>query len=484
MTPRPRCTIVPPYLLRHLSADPDPSTAGRAARTLEHDRRLRAERPAAAPAPTARPGMRAETPVVRRALSDARHGERLPGTLVRSEGDPDTGDVAVTEAWDGFGDTWRLFWAEYGRDSVDGAGLTLAGTVHYGRDYDNAFWDGERMVFGDGDGEIFGRFTASIDVIGHELTHGVTQYTAGLRYAGQPGALNEHLSDVFGVLVRQRALGHDAAAADWLIGADLLLPGVAGVALRNMLHPGTAYDDPRLGRDPQPDRMSGYIKTTDDNGGVHLNSGIPDRAFAVAAMTLGGPAWGALGRVWYDVLTGDDITPTSDFAGFAALTVAAAGARFGATSAEADAVRAGWEAVEVTPTAAAPAPSGVPAGPPAIPAPEDTDLTLRRTGGFAGLVSQRTTSLDELPRPDARRWSKLLVGDELARRAARERRVADGFDWVVCSECLAVDVTVPEEHLTAPQRALFVRTLRPSSPGAADIAPSEPAPPSPTPETP
>ena len=185
------------------------------------------------------------------------------------------------------------------------------------------------MVFGDGDGEIFGRFTASIDVIGHELTHGVTQYTAGLRYAGQPGALNEHLSDVFGVLVRQRALGHDAAAADWLIGADLLLPGVAGVALRNMLHPGTAYDDPRLGRDPQPDRMSGYIKTTDDNGGVHLNSGIPDRAFAVAAMTLGGPAWGALGRVWYDVLTGDDITPTSDFAGFAALTVAAAGARFG-----------------------------------------------------------------------------------------------------------------------------------------------------------
>ena len=184
------------------------------------------------------------------------------------------------------------------------------------------------------------------------------------------------------------------------------------------------------------------------------------------------------------MLTGDDITPTSDFAGFAALTVVAAGARFGATSAEADAVRAGWEAVEVTPTAAAPAPSGVPAGPPAIPAPEDTDLTLRRTGGFAGLVSQRTTSLDELPRPDARRWSKLLVGDELTRRAARERRVADGFDWVVCSECLAVDVTVPEEHLTAPQRALFVRTLRPSSPGAADIAPSEPAPPSPTPETP
>ena len=124
--------------------------------------------------------------------------------------------------------------------------MALLGTVHYGEGYQNAFWNGERMVFGDGDGVIFGRFTASLDVIGHELTHGVTEHAAGLTYRNQSGALNESVSDVFGVLVAQYRAGQTAAEADWLIGADLLLPGVKGVALRNMLHPGTAYDDPRL----------------------------------------------------------------------------------------------------------------------------------------------------------------------------------------------------------------------------------------------
>ena len=218
--------------------------------------------------------------------------------------------------------------------------------MHFGTNYDNAFWDGTQMVFGDGDGVIFLPFTRSVDVIGHELAHGVTQYTSGLNYQDQSGALNESVSDVFGVLVKQRLLGQTADQADWLVGAELLAPGVNGVALRSMAAPGTAYDDPRLGKDPQPAHLSGYVDTTDDNGGVHINSGIPNKAFHVVATTLGGNAWEVAGQVWVDTITGD-ISADCDFATFARLTVAAATARHGADSEVVAAVRAGWDAVGV-----------------------------------------------------------------------------------------------------------------------------------------
>ena len=161
------------------------------------------------------------------------------------------------------------------------------------------------------------------------------------------------MSDVFGVLVKQRLLGQTADQADWLIGAELLAPGVNGVALRSMAAPGTAYDDPRLGKDPQPAHMRDYVDTTDDNGGVHINSGIPNKAFHVVATTLGGNAWEVAGQVWVDTITGD-ISADCDFATFARLTVAAATARHGADSEVVAAVRAGWDAVGVTAGAAAP----------------------------------------------------------------------------------------------------------------------------------
>ena len=125
----------------------------------------------------------------------------------------------------------------------------------------------------------------------------MTEHTAGLLYRGQPGALNESISDVFGVLVKQFALGQTAAEADWLVGAELLLPGVQGRALRDMQHPGTAFDDPNLGTDPQPAHMDDYVVTDSDFGGVHINSGIPNRAFVIAALTIGGPAWEDAGRI-------------------------------------------------------------------------------------------------------------------------------------------------------------------------------------------
>lgn len=198
---------------------------------------------------------------------------------MRYEGQPSNGDVAVDEAYDYLGITHDFFWKEYQRDSLDNKGLILTGTVHYGREYQNAFWNGQQMVFGDGDGEIFNRFTIAIDVVAHELSHGVTETEAGLIYFEQSGALNESLSDVFGSLVKQYHLKQTADKADWLIGEGLLAEGINGKGLRSMSEPGTAYDDPLLGKDPQPAHMKDFIKTREDNGGVHLNSGIPNRAF-------------------------------------------------------------------------------------------------------------------------------------------------------------------------------------------------------------
>lgn len=447
----PAAHIVPPFLLRHL-AESDAAIAPLARLTLDADGHQRSARASGhGAAPTVRPPGAAAPAGPSREVADAGGTEQLPGRTVRSEGAPATGDAAADEAYDGFGATWRLFDEVYGRNSIDGAGLTLRGTVHYGRGYQNAFWNGSRMVFGDGDGEIFGRFTASLDVIGHELTHGVVERTANLTYSGQPGALNESMADVFGSLVAQYAAGQDAGEADWLIGADLLLPGVKGTALRSMLHPGTAYDDPRLGRDPQPDHMSGYVRTTDDNGGVHYNSGIPNRAFALAATTIGGPAWERAGRVWYDVLTGGELRSGSGFEDFAALSVAAALARYG-DGAEAAAIRAAWQAVGVI---GAPTSPGTPAG-----VDPRAELLVRRTGGVAGLVRERRTSLADLPRGDRRAWSGLLAGRTLPRLAATGSPVPDAFCYGVVCRDADLDVEVAEHVLPEEVRALLERTLR------------------------
>ena len=344
--------IVPPYLLAHLAAAESPRLhrAPRAARNglLAMSGVDRNAAPPVVRSAVDAPG-RADG--LDRSISDAEGAEELPGRRVRDEGGPATGDVAADEAYDALGATYALFDEIYGRSSIDGRGLPLDATVHYGRDYDNAFWNGERMVFGDGDGEVFGRFTASVSVIGHELAHGFTQYTANLVYQGQSGALNESVSDVFGALVEQHLFRQTADEATWLIGEGLFLPDVQGRALRSMSAPGTAYDDDVLGRDPQPAHLDDYVDTTDDDGGVHLNSGIPNRAFFLTAQALGGFAWERAGRIWFDSLTGGGLPPTATFAVFAAATVTAAEARYGVDSSEAAATISGWRGVGVEPVA-------------------------------------------------------------------------------------------------------------------------------------
>jgi Zn-dependent metalloprotease len=347
LAPR-RAGILPPYLLDHV-AQAAPEHARHCAQLSRHitaslrQQRARGLLARAEALVDAAPA----TQAVRRRIYDAQQGTALPGTLVRDEGAAATNDVAVNEAYDYLGATHDFFQTVYGRNSIDGTGMPLIGSVHYERGYDNAFWDGEQMVFGDGDGEVFNRFTIAIDVVGHELTHGVTERSANLIYQGQSGALNESVSDVFGVLIKQYALGQSASEADWIIGAGLLMPGINGVGLRSMQAPGTAYDDPALGKDPQPATMADYVNTQEDDGGVHYNSGIPNHAFYRAAVAIGGAAWETTGRIWYRALTGGELAAAADFASFAALTVSVASADYGANSVEAVAVQQAWRDVGV-----------------------------------------------------------------------------------------------------------------------------------------
>jgi Zn-dependent metalloprotease len=336
-------------MLRRLAAQrgPELSGAARAAKeALHHVPSFQASR--AVPGPGSHPGLREPQPAPpERTVYDAKSTEQLPGSVVRKEGEPLTGDPASDEAYDGLGHTHRLYAEAFGRNSIDGNGLHLEATVHYGHLYDNAFWDGRQMVFGDGDGQVFQRFTKSLSVIGHELAHGVTQYSAGLVYRNQAGALNESMSDVFGALVEQHLRRQSTAEASWLIGEGLFTGKVQGTALRSLKAPGTAYDDDVLGRDPQPDSMDGYVHTSADNGGVHINSGIPNRAFYLVATALGGNAWDAPGRIWYETLTGGTLAPTTTFGAFAKATASSARELFGADSTEHDAVRSAWETVKV-----------------------------------------------------------------------------------------------------------------------------------------
>ncbi len=351
--------ILPPYMLKNIVANGSAEQKQSAIASVVASAQLRGQRQALAEA-AIRPAVLAAAPISgkQRRVYTANNTSNLPGTLVRDEGGPAVNDPAVNEAYDGAGATYDLSWEVYQRNSLDGNGLRLDSTVHYEQNYDNAFWDGQQMVYGDGDGQLFNRFTIAIDVIGHELTHGVTQYTSNLNYSNQSGALNESFSDIFGSLVKQRQRGQSAADADWLIGQGLFTANVKGVALRSMKEPGTAYNDPVLGKDPQPAHMRDYVNTSEDNGGVHINSGIPNHAFYLMAVAIGGFAWEKAGKIWY-VAARDKFSSNTDFQHACDLTYQTAGELYGVGSAEQQAVKYGWDGVGIT-VGASPQPSPQP----------------------------------------------------------------------------------------------------------------------------
>ena len=346
MMRNPHACILPPDLILRLAREAPAEQRLALLQTLELDhsfRLLRAEAAAsrAVSPPSAGAAVPGGTPS-RMIYGQQNSTAWTPGKLARGEGDPPAADPAINDAYDNFGYTYDMYWQVFQRNSIDDHGMTIQGLVHYGTGYDNAFWDGAgHMFFGDGDGQLLTQTTRGLDVIGHELTHGVTQHEANLTYSGQSGALNESISDVFGSLVKQHHLNQAAGQADWLIGADIVGPALAP-ALRSMKAPGTANP-----HDTQPADMDHYVHTAQDNGGVHANSGIPNHAFYVVATTIGGPAWQAPGVIWYDALTDPQLRRTASFGSFAKVTLKHARTRYGSTSAEADAVKAGWDAVKV-----------------------------------------------------------------------------------------------------------------------------------------
>lgn len=343
--------IVPPHMTEAISMRGTPEQQAAARELALSSAEARVEREAAAPAqPYQAPDLNADgfetTPLPNREVYDGEEKASLPGTLARAEGDPETGDEAVDTAYDGAGAVYDLYLTNYGRDSLDGKGMTLVQTVHHRKNYNNAFWNGRQMAYGDGDGVLFSKFT-ELSVIGHELSHGVVQFSGGLVYRDQSGALNESFADVFGALTQQYLLGQSACEASWLVGEGILGPDINGVALRSMKAPGTAYDDSTLGKDPQPFHMDDYVTTAFDNGGVHINSGIPNHAFYLLAQYLGGNAWEKAGRIWYDTM--QEINNTmATFNEWADKTLEVATNLYGAGSAELLYTRRAWKLVGIS----------------------------------------------------------------------------------------------------------------------------------------
>ena len=325
------CSFVPPHVLAniarvHARQGLEPTDAQRSAvvsEQLRRDRRNLAPdgviRQAAVAAPEAVPeGLTVPgTGTAGRLIYDDLNQWNFDVKFVRGEGDPAVAGENVNRAYDYLGLVRQFYKDKLGRNSIDNAGLNLVANVNFGVGFDNAFWDGTRMVFGNGDNVIFKDLTSDLDVPGHELTHGVTQYTAGLNYTpDQTGALNESFSDMMGSAIDAWANNRDADTHNWLIGEDIMADDLYGEALRNMAEPGTAYDDPILGRDPQPRDMSGYFAPADP----HLMSGITNRWFYLICKEIGLEA-GTL--IMYQTL--QNLWPTAVFND--AAVVAAAQAR-------------------------------------------------------------------------------------------------------------------------------------------------------------
>ncbi|KAL5345790.1 hypothetical protein ACLOAV_009544 [Pseudogymnoascus australis] len=361
--------FVPAYVLKHIAESAAaPEKARHAAqRTLSADQnfrghRVQAQRATQAPSATDEPAVSAaQVPIraaligpaardeshdasapplqLKRLIYDAKGSGNLRGTLARREGAERTTDRQVNNVYDGIGITLKFFHTVLGRNSLDDNGGNVVATVHFDNEpqnplgYNNAFSNGTEFAFGDGDGIIFNYFTDSLDVVAHELTHAITDHTAGLNYEHpQAGGLHESISDVFAALVEQWHFDQTAADADWLTGQSLFPVAIKGPALRDIANPGTAFNDPIRGRDRQISHFSQYNANLD----VHLSSGIPNRAFYLAATGFGGFAFEKAGKIWYATLTDSRIkavAETATFKQWADVTVDQANRLFGTSAA-------------------------------------------------------------------------------------------------------------------------------------------------------
>lgn len=273
----------------------------------------------------------------------------LPGMLLIAEGGS-SADTIAQAAHDNAGTTYDYYAVRHGRDSLNNAGMTLTSTVHYVDPYfgspNNAYWTNSQIACGDGDGSSFGPFCSGLDVMAHEFTHGVTEYTVNLTYQNESGALNEALSDIFGAATEAYFRG--ISSDTWKIGEAIYTPGTPGDALRYMNNPTRDGSS----RDYYPTRYVGSA----DNGGVHWNSGIANLAFYLLVQGGTHPrgvtsyqvtALGMLKaeRIFYRVMSADMITSNGNFEAMRNATAQAARGLYGA-AAEAS-VHAAWCAVGV-----------------------------------------------------------------------------------------------------------------------------------------
>lgn len=341
--------FVPPYIVDQLAQSPDPAVRARASAaqaSAAAARSMRATFAALAPGAAAVPSPRA---LEHRLVYDMRSREwPLPGELRREEGQGKTGDDAVDEAYEYAGITYRFYNELFERNSLDNRGMTLISSVHYGNQENNAYWNGRQMLYGDGDGALFIRFTAALEVVAHELTHGVIQFESRLEYYQESGALNEHFADAMSLVAEQWHKRHAVTEADWWLGGEILGPevrarGVKG--LRTFTEQKAYENDPLFGTDPQPKHYRDKYTGPADNGGVHINSGIPNHAFYRVAMDLGGNSWEKAGKIWYETLK--SLSPYSQFQDAAVKSHSIAGRLFGPGSLEQMAVQNGWQSVGI-----------------------------------------------------------------------------------------------------------------------------------------
>lgn len=336
------CQIVPPSVLDRFRADPELSEELRRSmdNTMRLDaafRRVRDEatelsRVAMSIAPLQ---AIAAAPLV--TVFDCRHNQSLPGAQVNNPGA--SADPSAKNAFVETTEVAAFYEQIFGRNSVDGAGMTLQSSIHFGQNFNNAFWNGSQMVYGDGDGQIFIDFTRGQDVIGHELTHGVTQHSLQLSYTDEAGGLNESNSDCFGSMFKQWRHGQTSAQADWLIGPDIMGPAAIArgyTCLRDMANPAAAHC-----LSPQPTQYAQYRNGMDP----HFSSGIPNLAFYTACMAAGGHSWDKVGPVWYRTVTGSGSQPNMTMSQFADRTRAAAGQLYPGDAALAAAIDGGWRHV-------------------------------------------------------------------------------------------------------------------------------------------
>lgn len=343
------CFIIPDEILQHYASDPELSNEVRQnfSRTASLSRQMRLVRdqstlltqmalniPLPFPRPFPFPKLHLLPPSE---IHDLHHGTTLPGAGVPNPGG--SPDGSVKRAYDESVAVAKFYWDIFKRDSIDGHHMTMVSSVHYGVKFNNAFWNGAQMTYGDGDGQIFLDFTLGNDVIGHELTHGVTQHSAGLVYNGEAGGLNESMSDVFGSMFRQWRANQVVGAADWLIGKDIIGPvghQKGFTCLRNMCNP---KDTHALA--PQPDHYYPGIGNLDP----HYSSGPPNFAFYKAATAIGGHSWDQAGHIWYQALTSFPPSPNLTMSQFASRTRALSTSLYPATPAIHTAVHNAWTAV-------------------------------------------------------------------------------------------------------------------------------------------